>query len=187
MVFDLSEKLGCDPADYGMTCQYLENLVKKYRKDCLFVFVYNMDHPGFSYSLLPQLQKYVIPVTLREGTGNRRAAVKYLKELINGSEYTEYAEQASEYMKQYPGNEFTQTDVLTAFEKFGPWCLNKNILQAYHYDISGDFLLDRDENTESAYEKLHKMIGLEAVKAQIDSIIAIDVFYDLFQMFIRII
>lgn len=175
MVFDLSEKLGCDPVDYGMTCQYLENLVKKYRKDCLFVFVYNMEHPGFSYSLLPQLQKYVIPVTLREGTGNRRAAVEYLKELINGSEYAEYAEQASEYMKQYPGNEFTQTDVLTAFEKFGPWCLNKNILQAYHYDISGDFLLDRDENTESAYEKLHKMIGLEAVKAQIDSIIAIDV------------
>jgi hypothetical protein len=43
---------------------------------------------GFSYSLLPQLQKYVIPVTLREGTGNRRLAVKYLKEPINGSEYT---------------------------------------------------------------------------------------------------
>ena len=102
MVFDLSEKLGFDPVDNGITCQYLENLVTKYRKDCLFVFVYNMEHPGFSYSLLPQLQKYVIPVTLREGTGNRRAAVKYLKELINGAEYTEYAEQASEYMKQYP-------------------------------------------------------------------------------------
>ena len=32
-------------------------------------------------------------------------------------------------------------------------------------------MLDRDENVESSYEKLHKMIGLEIVKEQIDSII----------------
>ena len=67
IIFDLSEKFGCDPVDYQMTCKYIEKLVKKYKNDCLFVFTYNMENPGFSYYLLPQLKKYVIPVMLREG------------------------------------------------------------------------------------------------------------------------
>lgn len=49
IVIDLSEKFGCDPVDYGMTCRYIEKLVKKYRNDCLFVFIYNIDKPGFAY------------------------------------------------------------------------------------------------------------------------------------------
>ncbi|MBQ5850479.1 MAG: hypothetical protein IIW54_06665, partial [Lachnospiraceae bacterium] len=68
VLFDLSEKFGFDPVDYGMTSRYIESLVKKYRNDCLFIFTYNMENPGFSYQILPQLKKYVIPVMLREGT-----------------------------------------------------------------------------------------------------------------------
>lgn len=36
-------------------------------------------------------------------------------------------------------------------------------------------MLDRDENEESAYGKLQKMVGLNKVKEQIDSIIAADI------------
>mgnify|MGYP006862532187 FL=1 len=82
IVFDLSEKFGYDSTDYLSASQYLEMLVKKYRNQCLFVFTYNMDKPGFSYYLLPNLKKYVIPVMLREGTGDRKAAVQYMRELI---------------------------------------------------------------------------------------------------------
>ncbi len=175
IVFDLSEKFGTDPTDYVLTGKYIEKLVKQYRNHCLFVFTYNMDNPGFSYYLLPQLKKYVIPVALREGTGDRKAAINYMKELIKDSEYAKYSSQATEYMKLFPGKEFTQTDVLSAYEQFDSWCLNRNILQAYDYDISGDFMLDRDENAESSYEKLQKLIGLGLVKTQIDSIIASNV------------
>lgn len=72
--------------DYLLTdkdVKYIEKLVKRYKNDCLFVFTYNMDNSGFSYYLLPQLRKYVLPVMLREGTGDRKAAASYLKELIN--------------------------------------------------------------------------------------------------------
>lgn len=175
IVFDLSEKFGYDPTDYVMVSKYIENLVKRYRNHCLFVFSYNMDNPGFSYYLLPQLKKYVIPVTLREGTGDRKAAVNYMKKLIKESDYAKYSNQAAEYMKRFPGNEFTQTDVLMAYEQFESWCLNKNVLQAYDYDVSGDFLLDRDENVASSYEKLQKLVGLDIVKKKIDSIIAADI------------
>ena len=157
-VIDLTEKFGCDPVDYGMNCKYIEKPVKRYRNDCLFVFTYNADEPGFAYQLLPELRKAVIPVMLKEGKGDRKAAVSYMKEMIKGSEYAEYAGQASEFMKSFPGNKFSQTDVLMAFEQFEPWCLNKNVLQAYDYDFSDTFMLDRDEDTGS-YDRLNKMIG----------------------------
>ena len=175
VVFDLSEKFGYAPVDYGMTSKYIEQLVKKYRNDCLFVFTYNIEKPGFSYYLLPQLKKYVVPVMLREGIGDRKAAVNYMKGLIKASEYSKYAEQAGEFMKLFPGNEFSQTDVLMAYEQFESWCLNKNVLQAYNYDLTNDFMLDRDENAESSYDKLNRMIGLELVKEQIRNIIATDI------------
>lgn len=174
IVFDLSEKFGYDSTDYLSASQYLEMLVKKYRNQCLFVFTYNMDKPGFSYYLLPNLKKYVIPVMLREGTGDRKAAVRYMRELIKGSQYAQYAKQANEFMKLFPGDTFTQTDVLMAYEQFEAWCLNKNVLKAYDYDLSEDFMLDRDENAASAYDKLQQMIGLNAVKTQIDQIIDTD-------------
>lgn len=172
IVFDLLEKFGCDPVEYQMNCKYIEKLVKRYKNDCLFVFTYNMDNPGFSYYLLPQLRRYVLPVMLREGTGDRKAAASYLKELIKKSEYAKYAKQANEFMKLFPGTKFTQTDVLTAYEQFESWCLNKNVLQAYDYNIAEDFMLDRDENVESSSEKLDKMIGLGIVKEQIKAILA---------------
>ena len=175
VVLDLTEKFGCDPVDYTLTSKYIVNLLKEYRNKCLFVFTYNMDNPGFSYQILPQIKKYVIPVMLREGRGDRRAAIKYMKALIKDSEYAEYAGQAGEFMKLFPGNEFTQTDVLVAYEQFEAWCLNKNVLHAYNYDLSQDFLLDRDEAKESSYDKLNKLIGLDIVKKQIESIIASDI------------
>ncbi len=175
VVFDLSERFGYDPADYEMTSKYIENLVKKYKTSCLFVFTYNMENPGFSYYILPQLKKYVIPITLREGTGDRKAAISYLKELIKSSEYAKYVKQANEFMELFPGNQFTQTDVLMAYEQFESWCLNKNVLQAYDYSVTENFMLDRDENIESSYDKLEKMVGLGIVKEQIKDIIATDI------------
>lgn len=172
VVFDLTEKFGHQPEDYVMTAKYIENLVKKYKNKCLFVFTYNIDNPGFSYLLLPDLKKYIIPITLREGTVDRKKAVSYLKNLIKKSQYSKYANQANEFMKQYPGTMFTQTDVIRAYEKFEMWCLNKNVLSAYDLDTSSGFMLDRNGNAASVYEKLQKMIGLTIVKKQIDDIIA---------------
>ena len=175
VVINLSERFGYEPTKYTQAILFLEELIKRYRNDCLFIFTYNLDHPGFSYGLLPNLKKYVIPMRLREGTGDRKAAVSYMKSLIKASEYAEYASQAATFLKRYPGSSFTQSDVLLAYEQFEPWCLNKNILQAYDYDLSDDFMLDRDENIGSAEERLNKLIGLQTVKSQIKKIVDADV------------
>lgn len=141
-----------DKTLHEMTCKYIENLVKKYKNDCLFVFTYDMENPGFSYYLLPELKKYLVPITLREGSGDRKAAIKYLKELIKDSELAKYAGQADEFMKSIPGTKFSQTDVMQAFNRFESWCLKKNVLQTYDYSDDKNFMLDRDENVESSYE-----------------------------------
>lgn len=172
VVFDLTEKFGYDASNYLMVCKYIEGVVKKYKNECLFIFTYDMENTGFSYYLLPQLKKYVNPVMLREGKGDRRAAVNYLKALIKESEYPSYALKAGEFLKEYSGAEFTQTDILQAYEQFESWYLNKYVLQAYEHDYQDEFMLDRDEGAESAYDKLQDMIGLDSVKNQIDDIIA---------------
>lgn len=172
VVIDLSEKFGYKPVSYGMASKYIEKLVKKYRNNCLFVFTYNMDNPGFAYSILPNLNKYVVSIELKEGKADRKTAVKYMEKLIRASEYSEYASQAGEFMKRIPGDEFSQTDVLQAFEQFGAWAINKNILKAYDFDEIDDFSLARDEDTESSYKKLNTLIGLNVVKEQIENIIA---------------
>jgi len=78
--------------------------------------------------------------------------------LFEKSEYSEYANQAKEFMKEFSGEKFTQTDVMEAYEKFEPWCLNKNIYSAYEYKIDDDFMLDRDENAESSEERLESIV-----------------------------
>ena len=177
VVIDLSVRLGKSPAEYGLACQYIEKVVSEHKNDCLFVFTYNTDEPGFAYELLRKVKKFIIPVSLKEGKGNRTAAVKYLKGLIKNSEYSQYAAQAGEYMKQFSDqSEFTQTDVLEAFENFGTWCVNKNFLNsAYQYGISDTFMLDRDEDSDNSYNQLQDLIGLKSVKEQIDRIVANDV------------
>lgn len=174
LLIDLSAVFGHPSSEYTMAADYLAGIFKNYRSKCLFIFMYNMDKPGFSYYLLPKISKYALTVPLKEGTGNRSSALKYLKSLISGSEYSKYSDQAAEFLKQYQGNEFSQTEILEAFEAFGPWCLSKNVFNAYLQDPSDVFLLDRDDNAESDYEKLQKLIGLGEVKRQIDKIIIAD-------------
>lgn len=175
LLVDLSEKFGYEPVEYGMACKYIEKLVKKYRNECLFVFSYNIDKLGFAYQLLPKVREYIIPVAIKEGVGTRKEVTSYLKNLIRDSEYSQYAGQAGEFMRLFPGKQFSQTDVLRAFGRFGPWCLNKNVLQAYDYTLPDTFMLDRDETCASSYDKLRELIGLASVKEQIDHVIAADI------------
>ncbi len=175
VIIDLTEKFGFKPVDYQMTCKFIEKLVKKYNKKCLFVFTYNINNPGFSYYLIPNLKKYIIPIYLKEGTGSRKSAVKYMKRLITASDYSKFANQANEFMKRFSAEKFTQTDVIRSYEQFEAWCLNTNILKAYNFEISDDFMLDRDKEDFSSKDKLSKMIGLDSVKSRISTIIATDI------------
>ncbi|MCR5291902.1 MAG: AAA family ATPase [Eubacterium sp.] len=172
VAFDLTERFGSNLVEYRQVCRYIEKLVKTHRNHCLFIFMYNMDQPGISYHLLPELKRHINLVSLREGSGDRAEALEYLKKLIGNSEYRGHLNLAEEFLMQYPQTEFTQTEVLGAFDSFGPWCLNKALSDTYSFDINGDYLLERDSSDEDPYEKLQKMIGLSSVKKQVDAIIA---------------
>ena len=171
-MIDLSARLGFASTEYSLACKYIEKIFKKYKNKCVFVFAYNSDNPGFAYKLLGNLSKHMLPVKLKEGSGDKQSALRYLKSLIKNSKYSQYANQANEFMKTCRENEFTQTDVLEKFEEFCTWCINKNILNsAYDFEDNGDFQLDRTDNHDASYNQLCGLVGLDEVKRQIDRII----------------
>jgi len=171
IVIDMSTRLGVEPTAYATTCEYLARLVKTHKNDNLFVFLYDIDNPGFAFTLIPLIEKYIYYVPIREGKGSRADAESYLKHLIEGSAYSCYASQAGEYLDTLEGTEFTQTDILKAFDSFESWCIRKNFLKSYKLQANPSFKLDRDDNTGSAYDQLQSLIGLKAVKEQIDMIL----------------
>ena len=170
VVFDLSLRFAREPEQYATTSELIANLFTRYRNKCLFIFTYNMEDPGFAFYVLKQINEKAITVALREGSGNRKAALEYMKSLIKDSEYSKYAGQANEYLRRFPDDTFSQSDVLKAFDQFGSWCINRNVLHAYDYELSDSIMLERDGG--SSYERLQDLIGLDIVKKQIDSIIA---------------
>jgi len=85
IIIDLTEQFGSSPTQYGMVCKYLEKMVKQYKNECLFIFTYNTDHPGFSYLLLSNLGNYILPIKLREGEADRKTAIRYMEYLIRHS------------------------------------------------------------------------------------------------------
>lgn len=171
IVIDMSTRLGVEPTAYATTCEYFARLVKTHKNDNLFVFLYDIDNLGFAFTLIPLIEKYIYYVPIREGKGSRADAESYLKNLISASEYSSYVSQAGEYLDTLDGTEFTQTDILKAFDSFESWCIRKNFLKSYKLQANPSFKLDRDDNTGSAYDRLQSLIGLKAVKEQIDMIL----------------
>lgn len=174
VVIDMTPRFGVSASQYVTASEYIESLYKQHGKRCQFIFTYNKNDAGFSYYLLTGLRKYMPLLTLKEGEGNKDAAVSYFKTLISASADSEYADYADEYMEQYTGDKFTQTQVLEAFDRFDSWCLNKSLSCIYNLDPEGELMLDRDKS-ESSYDKLQSLIGLDIVKKQIDSIITSDI------------
>ncbi|MBO4688156.1 MAG: AAA family ATPase [Clostridiales bacterium] len=175
IVIDLSVLFGYNPSDYTLLSKYLEKLFKRYRGHCLFIFTYNKETPGFSYYLLQNIGKTGALLMLKEGEGDRKAAIKYFKTLLSGSEYAGHAEYTDEFLETIKGERFTQTRIVEALESFGPWSMNKAMKGAYYFDSDRRFMLDRDEEKVSAQEKLDHLIGLSIVKKQIESVIATDI------------
>ncbi len=171
IVIDMTGKFASDPASYKLTCNYLCNCIRQHRNDNLFVFLYDINNPGFTYFLIPQIEKFMYLVQIREGKGNVRDAVDYLKLLIGNSDFSKYAGQAAEFMATIPKDEYTQTDIIKAYESFESWCMRKNLLKSYSLESGEDFFIDRDQDSGSAYDTLRNMIGLKAVKEQIDRVI----------------
>ncbi len=171
VVFYLKEKLGFKSSSYGMNCNYISKMFRRYKNKCVFVFAYEKNNTGFAYKLLPGIRKNAICVELKEGKGDKKAAEKYLKKIINESENPEYVSYAKEFVKEFQRDDYTQADVFELFEKFEPWCLNRKMKGMYNFVPEGNFLMDRDGDKISPYDELQNLIGLSKVKRQIDCIL----------------
>ena len=174
IMMDLTGSFGNESSEYDAAGRYILTLLKKYRDQCLFIFTYNVDDPGFSYTVLPGLKDCVIPVMLREGSCSRDSAVRYMTQRIIDLGYPEFKDQAEEFLGTVPGDELMMTDLLEAAGRFPAWCLSRNVYTGYDLMPGDGFMLDRNTSGKDAYDGLKSMIGLDIVKKKIDGIIATD-------------
>ncbi len=171
IVLDLTGKFATESSEYSLTCAYLGKTIRKYKNNNLFVFLYDMENPGFAFNLISLVQQFMYLVKIREGKGKRKEAESYLKNLIRNSAFSSYEDQAGEFLDTLNQGEFTQSEVIKAFDSFESWAIRKNVLKSYKPDDDGVFTLERDDNDLSAYERLQNLIGLKKVKEQVDKII----------------
>ena len=154
---------------YKSVIRYFSHLVEKYHKNTLFFFLEDITQPGVTEELVSYVTDTVDVIDISEGTGERKDAVKYFRNLIRNSPYAELEDESVE--KYLPKNRsiFKSYDVHKAFDKWS-W----DVLQIRAYSSYRKFckveIVDKKE--EEAYDKLQNMVGLAEVKKLTDQVIA---------------
>lgn len=156
---------------YEQVIEFISAVVKRYQRNTLCIFIELVDKPGFAPQLTARLQDDLHIIELHEGAGNRDTALRYLKDLMDGSEsvmslYTD------EELLEAMGDKltFSASDIFNIREKLFNSSLKNKTYPAYRevdrLKIKGA------EKSNDAYSDLREMIGLTEQKALIEQIIA---------------
>lgn len=126
---------------------------------------------GSDRALLTAVQQHLSLVRMRTGFGTKAQAVSYMKDLVSGSGYDRWMEDACRLLMDDPRSEFSVNMVNDIFGKWSRRVLTNTVYSCYEN-------VNRPEKAEkkrdsSAYRTLQNMIGLDKVKNIIDEIIAV--------------
>lgn len=155
---------------YEEVVKNLVSLVKKYQMNTLFIFVEITDHPGFATNLISELQEDLFMVELKEGIGNRAAALRYLKGLAKENNSFSYTE---DELSSALGDKtsFRPSDVHNIYENLYRSSLRNKTYASYRQasclTMSKLTVVDKD-----SYQALQDMIGLKDVKNMVRQILS---------------
>lgn len=172
VIINMTPRLGENAASYIQACEYIANIVKKHKNNCLFIFANNTNSPSFAYQIIKKIENNMTLIPIKEGLGDKASAEKYLKSLVKSSEYSRYASDVNKFLKSYRNNSFSQGEVLDCMDKFESWCVNHNNISGYNNSNATELLFGHEEYITSPSKRLEEMIGLKEVKKQINEIIA---------------
>ncbi len=153
---------------YERVVKDIEKQVKKYQRNTLFIFLEVTENPGFSTKLIRSLQEDIYMVEIKEGTGNKAEALKYLDELIQKNNMQYKVNEVEAYI----GGKVTfyPSDIHEICESMLNDSLRNNTYTAYR-KISRLMVAKEEINAKDAYQKLQDMIGLNEIKKIISQII----------------
>ena len=155
---------------YEEVVDFISEVVKKYQRNTLCIFIEIVDQPGFAPKLISNIQDDLNIIELQEGAGNREQALDYLKFIKDNYDMSYYTD---EDLEKALGDRlsFRASDIHQISEKLYSDSLKNKIYPAYHkvdyFTISDDV-----KNKDDAYHILQNMIGLTEQKKTLDQIIA---------------
>ena len=155
---------------YEEVVDFISEVVKKYQRNTLCIFVEMVDQPGFAPKLISSIQDDINLIELQEGAGNREQALDYLKFIKDSSDMSYYSD---DDLERALGDKmsFRASDIHQISDKLYSDGLKNKIYPAYKkVDY---FTLSEDEaNKDDAYHVLQKMIGLTEQKKTLKQIMA---------------
>ncbi len=153
---------------YERVVKEFAELVNKYQKNTLFIFLEITENPGFATKLIQTLQEDIYLVELKEGVGNRAEAAEYLKDIIKRGtlELKDYN------VDNFLGNKvaFHPSDLHKIYDSILRDSLRNNTYTAYK-NASRLMIMREELTAKDAYQKLQDMIGLTEIKKIINQII----------------
>ena len=143
--------------------------VCKYQRDTLFIFVETIENPGFAPRFIKNLQEDIYIVELKEGMGNQKTALDYLKKLIKQENRIEYNEKEISAMLSEK-TAFRPSDLHKIYEGLCRDNLRNNTYITYK-QTSRLMIVRDDMKDKEAYQILQEMVGLEKIKTIVNQII----------------
>ena len=154
-------------SSYHEVIDYLDKLFGKYQRNTLFVFVKNLEHPGFADTLIGKITDKASIVEIKEGGGDAESIMQYIKKVaVKEGQSIDEAE-----IKKALGNR-KYYKVGEAHEIYNSCFINALLYSEYKAYKSCSYLKpDKKKKESEPYEELQKMIGLTEVKKIVDSVI----------------
>jgi AAA+ superfamily predicted ATPase len=153
---------------YEEVVNFFTKQIRKYQRNTLFILVENTHNPGFTHNLISSLQEEMFFIEIKEGTGNRQTAAKYLQKLLTDGKISYNTEQI-EYVL---GDKtvFRPSDIYQMYDRLYRNNLRNNAYTAYK-EVSRVTLAVKKHAEKDAYSRLQSMIGLQEVKKVIENIL----------------
>ncbi|MCR4891268.1 MAG: AAA family ATPase [Lachnospiraceae bacterium] len=171
IVIDLSGSDGMHgiyASAYERVAEFYTELIRKYNKDVLFIFIENTSHPGFAKCLFSKVQELIEIIEIKEGCGDYERALNYFKSL---SEKTDFPAEIQEIREIFPKKKvFTATEIYDSFQKYYGNGLRKKIYRAY--EKCSFININEAAPTSEPYQVLQEMVGLTEIKEVVDQILA---------------
>ena len=156
---------------YEEVIDFIANIVRRYQRNTLCIFVELIDKPGFAPQLTARLQDDLHIIELHEGAGNRDTALSYLRNLLEvpGFGMPNYTD---EELFEAMGDKlsFSASDIYNVYEKLFNSVLKEKNYPAYRK--VDRLTVESEEKINDAYTNFNEMIGLTEQKALVEQIIA---------------
>ena len=155
---------------YEEVVDFISEVVRKYQRNTLCIFVEMVDQPGFAPKLISNLQDDINIIELQEGAGNREQALDYLKFIKANSDMNYYTD---EDLEKALGDRlsFRASDIHQISDKLYSDGLKNKVYPAYQ-QVDYFTISQEERNKDDAYQTLQKMIGLTEQKETLEKITA---------------